>query len=63
MTTIKELYRWAVKHKAENLPISLYSDVDISFGDTFSYRGPDYGVNASIKSATVSGVDKYVLLA
>ena len=61
MTTIKELYRWAVKHKAENLPISLYSAEDISFGDTFSYRGPDYGVDASIKSVAVSGT-KYVRL-
>ena len=23
MTTIKELYEWAVKHKAENLPVGI----------------------------------------
>lgn len=61
MTTIKELYRWAVKYKAENLPVGLkFQDEGGTYnGDTFTAFEPDYEVSASIEE---SGVDKYVLL-
>ena len=62
MTTIKDLYEWAVKHKAENLPIGLqYQDEGGTYpGDTFTAFAPDYEVFAAIE---YSGDDKYVLLA
>ena len=62
MTTIKDLYEWAVNHNAENLPIGLqFQDEGGSYsGDTFTDFAPDYEVSASIEE---SGVDKYVLLA
>ena len=62
MTTIKDLYEWAVKHNAENLPIGLqFQDGGGSYsGDTFTEFAPDYKVFASIEE---SGTDKYVLLA
>lgn len=63
MTTIKDLYDWAVKHNAENLPIGLqFQDGGGAYsGNTFtSYsQSPNYEVFASIKK---SGDDKYVLL-
>lgn len=62
MTTIKELYEWAVKNNAENLPIGLqFQDGGGTYsGDTFTDFAPDYEVSASIEE---SGDDKYVLLA
>ena len=62
MTTIKDLYEWAVKHNAENLPVGLqFQDGGGSYsGDTFTEFAPDYEVFASIGT---SGADKYVLLA
>ena len=62
MTTIKELYEWAVKHNVENLPIGLqFQDGGGSYsGDTFADFAHDYEVSASIEE---SGDDKYVLLA
>ena len=62
MTTIKDIYEWAVKHKAENLPVGLqYQDEGGTYpGDTFTAFAPDYEVFASIE---YSGDDKYVLLA
>ena len=52
MTTIKELYEWAVKHNVENLPVGLqFQDTEFT---------PDYEVSASIEK---SGDDEYVLLA
>ena len=62
MTTIKDLYEWAVKRHVENLPVSLqYQDEGGAYsGDTFSDMGTDYEISASIEE---SGVDKYVLLA
>ena len=62
MTTIRDLYEWAVKHNVENLPIGLqYQDEGGTYsGDTFTAFAPDYEVFASIEE---SGVDKYVLLA
>ena len=61
MTTIKELYEWAVKHKAENLPVGIkFQDEGGTYpGDTFSAYAPDYAVSASIN---YSGDDEYVLL-
>lgn len=62
MTTIKDLYEWAVKHNAENLPVGLqFQDGGGSYsGDTFTEFAPDYEVFAAIAE---SGTDKYVLLA
>lgn len=62
MTTIKDLYEWAVKRHVENLPVGLqYQDDGGAYsGDTFSDMGADYEISASIEE---SGVDKYVLLA
>lgn len=62
MTTIKDLYEWAVKRHVENLPVGLQfqDDGGAYSGDTFSDMGTDYEISASIEE---SGVDKYVLLA
>lgn len=62
MTTIKDLYEWAVKRHVENLPVGLqYQDEGGTYsGDTFSDMGTDYEISAAIEE---SGVDKYVLLA
>lgn len=41
MTTIEDLYKWAVEHGYENLPVGLqYQDDDCSYtGDTwYNYR-------------------------
>ena len=61
MTTIKDLYEWAVKRHAEDLPVGLqYQDGGGAYsGDTFSDMGADYEISASIEK---SGEDKYVLL-
>ena len=63
MTTIKEIYEWAVKHKVENLPVGLqFQDGGgIYSGNTFaSYSHlPNYEVFASVER---SGDDRYVLL-
>ena len=60
-TTIKEIYEWAVKHKAENLPVGIkFQDEGGTYpGDTFSAYAPDYAVSASTE---YSGDDEYVLL-
>ena len=64
MTTIKELYEWAVKNNAESLPVGIqFQDEGGTYsGDTFtSYsQSPNYEVFASIEK---SGDDEYVLLA
>ena len=50
MTTIKELYEWAVENNAENLPIGIkYQDGCGTYnGDTFSEMGADYEISATI---------------
>ena len=64
MTTIKEIYEWAVKNSAESLPVGIqFQDIGGFYsGDTFtSYSHlPNYEVFASVER---SGDDKYVLLA
>ena len=62
MTTIKELYEWAVENHVEDLPMGLqFQDGGGTYsGDTFTDFAPDYEVSASIEE---SGDDKYVLLA
>ena len=62
MTTIKELYEWAVKNSAETLPVGIqFQDEGGTYsGDTFTAFAPDYEVFASVET---SGDDKYVLLA
>ena len=64
MTTIKELYEWAVKNNAESLPVGIqFQDEGGTYsGDTFtSYsQSPNYEVFVSVEK---SGDDKYVLLA
>ena len=61
MTTIKDLYEWAVKNSAESLPVGLqFQDEGGTYsGDTFTDFAPDYEVSASIEE---SGDGKYVLL-
>lgn len=64
MTTIKDLYEWAVKNNAESLPVGIqFQDEGGTYSsDTFtSYsQSPNYEVFASVER---SGADKYVLLA
>ena len=64
MTTIRDLYEWAVKNNAETLPVGIqFQDEGGTYsGDTFtSYsQSPNYEVFASVEK---SGDDKYVLLA
>ena len=62
MTTIRDLYEWAVKNNAENLPVGIqFQDGGGTYsGDTFTEFAPDYEVFASVEE---SGADKYVLLA
>ena len=60
MTTIKDLYRWAVRNNAENLPVGLqFQDEDEAYsGNTFT-EFPDYRISAFVKE--YSG-KKYILL-
>ena len=62
MTTIKDLYEWAVKNSVENLPVGIqFQDGGGSYsGDTFTEFAPEYEVSASVEE---SGDDRYVLLA
>ena len=65
MTTIKDLYAWAVMNKVEDLPIGLkYQDAGGTYsGDTFADMGPDHEI--SVEEASLStGTDKgrYLLL-
>lgn len=67
MTTIRDLYEWAVKNHAEDLPIGLqYQDMGGPYdGDTFSDMGLEYDIFHSIEETSLStGSDntKYVLL-
>ena len=60
MTTIKDLYEWAAKHNAENLPIGLqFQDEDEAYsGNTFT-KFPDYRISAFVKEYFGK---KYILL-
>ena len=67
MTTIRDLYEWAVKNHVENFPVGLqYQDMGGPYdGDTFSDMGLDYDIFHSIEEVSLStGSDKtkYVLL-
>ena len=64
MTTIKELYEWAIKNNAENLAIGLqYQDGGgIYNGDTFSDMGKDYDISVTIEKVSDDNNTKYVLL-
>ena len=67
MTTIRDLYEWAVKNHVENLPVGLqYQDMGGPYdGDTFSDMGLEYDIFHSIEEVSLStGSDKtkYVLL-
>ena len=61
MTTIRDLYEWAIEDGVEDLPIGLqFQDEGGAYsGDTFSAYAHDYEVSASIEH---SGDDEYVLL-
>ena len=63
MTTIKELYEWAVKNNADNLAIGLkYQDSGGSYdGDTFNYMGEDYDISVTIERVSYNNT-KYVLI-
>ncbi len=60
MTTIKDLYEWAVRHNVENLPVGLQfqDDGDVYRGDTFTEYS-DYEISVAIKEFLG---DRYVLL-
>lgn len=65
MTTIKDLYAWAVMNNVEDLPIGLqYQDAGGTYsGDTFADMGPDHEI--SIEEASLSigtGKARYLLL-
>ena len=67
MTTIRDLYEWAVKNHVEDLPVGLqYQDMGGPYdGDTFSDMGLDYHISHSIEEtslSTDSDKTKYVLL-
>ena len=67
MTTIRDLYEWAVKNHVENLPVGLqYQDMGGPYdGDTFSDMGLEYDIFHSIEEtslSTDSDNTKYVLL-
>ena len=67
MTTIRDLYEWAVKNHVEDLPVGLqYQDMGGPYdGDTFSDMGSDYDIFTSIEEvslSTDSDKTKYVLL-
>ena len=67
MTTIKDLYEWAVKNHVEDLPVGLqYQDMGGPYdGDTFSDMGPEYDIFHCIEEVSLpTGTDKtkYVLL-
>ena len=60
MTTIKELYEWAVKNNAESLPVGIqFQDGGGSYsGDTFT-KLPDYRISAFVEEYRG---EKYILL-
>ena len=67
MTTIRDLYEWAVKNNVEDLPVGLqYQDMGGPYdGDTFSDMGLEYDIFHSVEETSLStGSDKtkYVLL-
>ena len=67
MTTIRDLYNWAVKKHVEDLPIGLqYQDMGGLYdGDTFSNMGLEYNIFHSVEEtslSTDSDKTKYVLL-
>ena len=60
MTTIRDLYEWAIEDSVEDLPIGLrFQDEDEAFsGNTFT-KFPDYRVSAFVKEYFGK---KYILL-
>ena len=65
MTTIKDLYAWAVMNKVEDLPVGLqYQDAGGTYsGDTFTDMGPDHEISVE-EASLFTGTDKvrYILL-
>ena len=60
MTTIRDLYEWAIEDGVEDLPIGLkFQDEDEAYSDNTFTEFPDYRVSASVKE--YSG-KKYILL-
>ena len=65
MTTIKDLYEWAIKNKVEDLPIGLqYQDAGGTYsGDTFADMGPDHEISIEkVSLSTGTGKVRYLLL-
>ena len=60
MTTIRDLYEWAVKDGVENLPIGLrFQDGDDFYSDNTFTEFPDYCISALVKEYFGQ---KYILL-
>ena len=60
MTTIRDLYEWAIKDGVEDLPIGLnFLDEDEFYSDNTFTEFPDYRISAFVKE--YSGM-KYILL-
>ena len=60
MTTIRDLYEWAVKDGVENLPIGLrFQDGDDFYSDNTFTEFPDYCISAFVKEYFGQ---KYILL-
>lgn len=60
MTTIKELYEWAVEDGVEDLPIGLnFLDEDGYYSNNTFTKLPDYRISAFVKEYFG---EKYILL-
>ena len=60
MTTIRDLYEWAVEDGVEGLPIGLqFQDEDGYYSSNTFTKFPDYGISAFVKEYFG---EKYILL-
>ena len=61
MTTIKDIYEWAISRGVEDHPVGLkFQDEGGTYpGDTFSAFKPDCDISMHTK---MSGADRYVIL-
>ena len=60
MTTIRDLYEWAIEDGVEDLPIGLnFLDEDGYYSSNTFTKFPDYGISAFVKEYFG---EKYILL-